>query len=195
LEEIAEAEQLKVTAALLFQAICEYPRVTEQFYENPNAQNAIGMNLNGLFQAGSRTDVNFAESIRFRNWMRYGVSPQLLAASYIPSDAMAPQPFQGPVNAITNGSIAQIITVPSPAGGGGLLNQMTFLPWNKISSNSNTGVLNRGLNNAAPQNYSAFDITRGARSANLYPNVPGTIALPGGGVPNPNYPFLGVNSC
>ena len=64
--------------ALLFEAICEYPRNIDQ-YDNLLATIPNGKALNAAFLHNSNNNVQFARSIRSRNWMRYGVAWGLLA--------------------------------------------------------------------------------------------------------------------
>ena len=66
----------KTELSMLFESICDYPRVIGDFsnVKIHNASEHMKTNLDSMFKHGSASSNQFQKSIRFRNWMRYGVS-------------------------------------------------------------------------------------------------------------------------
>ena len=73
-------EHCKIAVALLFDVPCEYPRkIDSGEYANRAASIAAEAALDAAFLYKSNTDAQFARSIRFRKWIRYGVEVGFLA--------------------------------------------------------------------------------------------------------------------
>jgi hypothetical protein len=64
--------------ALLFESFCEYPRIIGQFTPKEEIDYRKFSPLSDKFKYGSSKNKPFAYSIRFRNYMRYGVSSALV---------------------------------------------------------------------------------------------------------------------
>jgi hypothetical protein len=150
----AYAEQCKTTCALLFEGICDYPRKVSQFF-NPAANNAMRAHLDVIFNNGSNTDDDFAYSIRFRNWMRYGVDVMLLSVgTQLDPAANRLDVFNAPTKAMETGSAVLDIE-----------NIRTFLPWNKITPTHNMiGPEAQTDSPDAPCHYSTFAISVGGHT-------------------------------
>ena len=154
-------EQYKVSAALLFQSICEYPRMIKDFTNNPSYNDFVAqINLDASFQHNCNQDPGYKKAIRFRNWMRYGVATRLLNTKL--KTFTVPQIDTTAYEASFDAGTAQVVHT---------INRFTTT-WNKVNPKANT------LSPDAPfldaDNYSFFDITKGLFSyvANAYnPNV------------------------
>ena len=149
----SQQEQAKVTLSLLFEAVCEYPRNMSRYYENPSSQQHWIAPLDASFLLGSANDPFFANSVRFRNYMRYAIDRGLINLDRV--DAAGNQAnLPEALTAITSGNILCNIGAK------------TYMPWNKINNTCN-GVIKYQVA-CSPVNYSAFNISKGARTSNVY---------------------------
>ena len=156
IEAAALAEQTKVSAALLFESVCEYPHNMAQ-YENPAANDFLTQeNLRGNFNClGAYLNELFWSSVRFRNYMRYGVAQQLLNRQVGDAAGAAEEQFDYPTLTMLNGIPMFSWTTGLPPQN--LAN--SHLPWNKILPNGNADPARRVRPMQSTANYSAFDIS------------------------------------
>ncbi len=180
--DLAIREQCKVATAILFEAVCEYPRVIDDFYSNASAENFYVLPIvQNKFRLGSENDPNFCASIRFRNWMLYGVAHGLIN-NRRRTAAGASVPFGDALKCMERGTncFSSARDAPVPVGADPTY-PTTFLPWNKVKGSSSV-IPNHRDRPDHPDNvnegmYSLFDISKGSRS-NLASRgqIPGDIA-------------------
>jgi hypothetical protein len=172
----AYQEQCKISSAILFDSVCEYPRVIDNFYSNPNAYDPLHAHgytspfRNAVFRFNSHNDPEYVESVRFRNWMRYGVAHGLINTRFVRGAAAAAvNPFTSPLECINSGRNTFEL---ADAAGNPL--RTSYMPWNKIFPMCNVDAGEREQNRRhRPVSYSLFDITRGARTNRNDVNIPG----------------------
>ena len=155
-EAAALAEQTKVSAALLFESICKYAHNMAQ-YENPAANDFLTQeNLRGNFNClGAYLNELFWSSVRFRNYMRYGVAQQLLNRQVGDAAGAAEEQFDYPTLTMLNGIPMFSWTTGLPPQN--LAN--SHLPWKKILPNENADPARSVRPMQSTANYSAFDIS------------------------------------
>ena len=168
-------EQVGVSLVLLFQSICEYPRNINKYINNTHFVLVTGRaELDASFLHNSIINNAYCTAIRFRNWMRYGVSNFLQVIEDTAMDAFnVYNPTTDPTTAmITNN---KMITKN---------NLQVILPWSKILGSQNPlFVAGVGTNNDSSLNYSAFKINYGSHTSRAHNNCPG--ARPAGQADNP----------
>lgn len=115
-------EQTKVSAAILFQSICEYPRNPNDFFQNTTYQQlGLAQDLSAGFLHGSNQSQSYRTGVKFRNWMRYGVTKSLIN-SEIRTGAGAPA---------VSAAYSESFESSNPVITAGAL---TFTPtWNKVN--------------------------------------------------------------
>ena len=173
--EIAYQEQCKISTAILFESVCEYPRIIDDFYNNHPAVRMTGRAVAASFIHGSNTNVEFAQSIRFRNWMRYGVAFGLFSKQIHPAGGVAP--FTYPMDCMDRNR--NCFTMTDGAAPPAPLFPTTFMPWNKVVPSSHMDANFRDPAHRLEQYmYSLFDISRGTRSHVQDANIPGTLHAP-----------------
>ena len=167
----AYQEQCKITAAILFEAICDYPRKIDEFRVDA-ANNHIRSELDPVFKHKSFEDPDFAHSVRFRNWMRYGVSPALLQKKFTDGGVLN-EDFNYPTEIFKQKQRSALVQMTIK----GKTYPTTFIPWNKVSPGSNIVENYSRSQIQHPTHYSAFDEIRGAVTHSYFTSVAGDLDL------------------